>query len=130
MARVKHRVASKKKKKRTLKAAKGYRGGRSKLYRTAKETVIRAQAYSFRDRKMKKRTLRALWVARINAACRSYGIKYGSFINGLKKAKVLLDRKSLADLAVSNKAAFKKLIDLVKEKTSAPAGRKPKEAAK
>jgi large subunit ribosomal protein L20 len=130
MAKVKHRVASKKRKKRVLKAAKGYRGGRSKLYRTAKETATRARAYSFRDRKTKKRSMRSLWIARINAACRSCGIKYGSFINGLKKAKVSLDRKVLADLAVTNKTAFKKLTELAKAKPAAPAARKPKETAK
>lgn len=118
MVRVKHRVSSKRRRRRVLKAAKGYRGGRSRLYRTAKETLLRAMAYSYRDRKRKKRNMRALWIARINAACRSYGVKYSEFINGLKKAKVFLDRKALAELAVSNKAAFKKLIDLVKPKRS------------
>lgn len=116
MARVKHRVASKKRRKRFLKAAKGYRGGRSKLYRTAKETVIRARAFSSRDRKLKKRNFRGLWIVRINAACKTHGVKYSQFINGLKKAKIDLDRKMLAELAVSNKTAFKKLIDLVKPK--------------
>ncbi|NQT90553.1 MAG: 50S ribosomal protein L20 [Candidatus Omnitrophica bacterium] len=116
MVRVKHRVASKKRKKRTLKAAKGYWGGRSKLLRTAKETVLRADAYAYIGRKLKKRSMRALWIARINAACRAHGIKYAEFIDGLKKAKVDLDRKVLADLAVSHKTAFKKLIDLAKPK--------------
>ena len=116
MARVKHRVASKKRRKRVLKAAKGFTGGRSKLFRTAKETVIRAQAFSSKDRKLKKRNFRNLWIVRINAACRSYGIKYSQFINGLKKAKVGLDRKILAELAVSNKTAFKKLVELVQPK--------------
>jgi len=116
MARVKHRVSTKKKKKRVLKAAKGFRGGRSKLYRTAKETVMRAEAYSYRDRKVKKRTFRALWITRINAACKINGIGYSRFINGLLKAKIKLDRKILAELAVSNKAAFKKLVEIVKPK--------------
>lgn len=116
MVRVKHRVSSKRRRKRILKAAKGYRGARSRLYRTAKETLLRAMAYSYRDRKTKKRNMRALWIARINAACKTYGIKYSEFIDGLKKAKVLLDRKVLAELAVSNKVAFKKLVDLAKSK--------------
>lgn len=119
MARVKHRVSSKKRRKRVLKAAKGFRGGRSKLFRTAKETVIRAKAYAYHDRKLKKRSFRALWIARINAACRAHGVKYSQFINGLSKAKVLLDRKTLAGLAVSNKTVFKRLIDLVKPKKTA-----------
>ncbi len=118
MARVKHGVASKKKRKKVLKAAKGYVGGRSKLYRTAKETVMRAEAYSYRDRKLKKRTFRSLWIARINAACKANGLTYGRFINGLKNAKIELDRKMLAEIAVSHKSAFKHLIALVKPKKS------------
>ncbi|MFH1868076.1 MAG: 50S ribosomal protein L20 [Candidatus Omnitrophota bacterium] len=116
MSKVKHHVASRKRRKRVMKAAKGFVGGRSKLFRTAKETVIRAQAFSSKDRKLKKRTFRSLWIVRINAACKANGIKYSQFINGLKKAKVELDRKVLAELAVSNKTAFKKLVDLVKPK--------------
>lgn len=116
MVRVKHRVSSKRRRKRILKAAKGYRGGRSKLYRTAKETRLRAMAYSYRDRKTRKRNMRALWIARINAACRNCGTRYSEFISGLKKVKVLLDRKALAELAVFNKDAFKKLVDLAKPK--------------
>ena len=116
MARVKHVVSSKKRRKKVLKAAKGYRGGRSKLLRTAKETVMRAEAYSTRDRKVKKRDFRALWIIRINAACKINGIKYSEFISGLKKAKIELDRKILAELAVSHKTAFKKLVELAKPK--------------
>ncbi|MBN1406084.1 MAG: 50S ribosomal protein L20 [Candidatus Omnitrophica bacterium] len=115
MARVKHVVAGLRRRKKLLKLAKGYVGGRSKLYRTAKETVRRAKAYAYRDRKARKRDFRSLWILRINAACRASGIKYSEFISGLKKAKVVLDRKSLADLAVNNKTAFKKLISLVKK---------------
>ncbi len=99
-----------------MKAAKGYRGGRSKLYRTAKETLLRAMAYATHDRKTYKREMRRLWTVRINAACRAYGVKYSEFINGLKKAKVSLDRKVLAELAVSHKTAFKKLVDLASPK--------------
>jgi large subunit ribosomal protein L20 len=116
MARVTHRVSSKKRRKRTLKAAKGYRGGRSKLYRTAKETVARARAYSYRDRKVKKRDFRRLWIARINAACKIHGIKYSELINGLAEARVVINRKTLAELAVSHKTAFKKLVDIAKSK--------------
>jgi len=119
MARVKHRVASKKRRKKVLKAAKGYVGGRSKLFRTAKETVIRANAYSYRDRKVKKRDFRALWIVRINAACKTHGIKYSEFINALKKANILLDRKMLSELAVSNKTAFKDIVNIAKTKKAA-----------
>lgn len=118
MARVKHGVASKKKRKRVLKAAKGYVGGRSKLYRTAKETVMRAEAYAYHDRKLKKRTFRSLWITRINAACRANGLTYARFMNGLKSAKVALDRKALAEIAVSHKSAFKHLAELAKPKKS------------
>jgi len=116
MARVKHGVASRKKRKKVLKAAKGYVGGRSKLYRTAKETVMRAEAYSYRDRKVKKRTFRSLWITRINAACKVNGLTYARFINGLKNLKITVDRKMLAEIAVSHKSAFKHLVELVKPK--------------
>lgn len=112
MSKVKHGVSSRKRRKRALKAAKGYVGGRSRLLRTAKETVMRARAYATRDNKARKRDFRALWITRINAACRENGIKYSVFIDGLKKAKISLDRKSLAELAVADKAVFKKLIEL------------------
>lgn len=114
MARVKHAVASRRRRKKILKQAKGYIGGRSKLYRTAKETVRRAKAFAYRDRKVKKRNFRALWIIRINAACRAQGMKYSEFIAGLKKAKIALDRKSLAELALSGKSAFKKLLGIAK----------------
>lgn len=116
MARTRHGVASKKKKKKVLKAAKGYVGGRSKLYRTAKETVTRAEAYSYRDRKVKKRDFRSLWIVRINAACKANGLRYSEFINGLKKARIALDRKVLAELAVSHKSAFKRLAEMARPK--------------
>jgi large subunit ribosomal protein L20 len=116
MARVTHGVSSRKRRKRALKAAKGYRGGRGKLYRTAKETVARARAYSYRDRKVKKRDFRSLWITRINAACKINGIKYSEFIDGLAKARVLINRKVLAELAVSHKTVFKKLVDIARHK--------------
>jgi large subunit ribosomal protein L20 len=102
-------------KKRLLKKAKGYRGGRSKLYRTAKEAVVRAGAYAYRDRKVRKREFRKLWIIRINAAARERGLRYGELINGLKKARVELDRKMLAELAVCDPAAFDAIVDAAKE---------------
>lgn len=115
MARVKHAPASRRRKKRVLKRAKGQYGARSRLYRTAKESVARAMAYSYRDRKVRKRDFRALWITRINAACREYAISYSRFINGLKKAKTAVDRKMLADIAVHDKTGFGKLVELSKK---------------
>jgi len=114
MARVKHSPARRKRKKRLLKQAKGYYGDRSKQYQQARRTVARALAYAYRDRRVKKRVFRRLWIARINAACRSAGIKYSQFINGLAKAKIKLDRKVLADLAVRDSKTFEKLIEIAK----------------
>jgi large subunit ribosomal protein L20 len=115
MAKVKHSPARRKRKKKLLKQAKGYYGDRSKQYQQAKRTVTRALVYAYRDRRAKKRDFRRLWIARINAACRASGIKYSQFINGLKKAKISLDRKILADLAVRDSQAFNKLVEIVKE---------------
>lgn len=114
MSRVKHAVATKRHRKRVLKAAEGQWGGRHRFYRRAKESLAKGMMYSFRDRKAKKRNFRALWIVRVNAACREFGISYSRFMNGLKKAKVLIDRKMLAELAVSDKAAFGKLVEMVK----------------
>lgn len=114
MSRVKHAVATKRHRKRVLKAAEGQWGGRSKFYRRAKESVAKGMMYSYRDRKAKKREFRALWIARINAACRLNGISYSRFMQGLKKAKILLDRKVLADLAVTDEKAFTKLVEAAK----------------
>lgn len=111
MARVKHAPASRRRRKRILKKAKGQYGARSRLYRTAKESVARALVYSYRDRKARKRDFRSLWIARINAACREYAISYSRFINGLKKAKAAINRKMLADLAVNDRVAFGKLVE-------------------
>ncbi len=115
MTRVKYSPARRRRKKRLLKRAKGYYGDRSKQYQQARRTVARALVYGYRDRRVKKRDFRRLWIARINAACRDAGIKYSQFINGLKKAKITLDRKSLAELAVRDRKAFKKLIEIVKQ---------------
>ncbi len=99
---------------RLLKAAKGYRGARSKRFRTAKETVLRAMAFAYRDRRNRKREFRRLWNVRINAAARLEGMNYSRFINGLKKAGVEVNRKILADLAVSDPPAFSKLVEIAR----------------
>ena len=114
MTKAKFAVASKKRRKRVLKKAKGQFGARSKLIRTAKESVQKGMYYSYRDRKKKKRNYRNLWIARINAACKEGKLSYSKFISGLKKAKVILDRKVLADLAVNDKKAFGKLLEVAK----------------
>ena len=106
MARVKRGVTSHAKHKKTLKAAKGYYGRRKNTIRIAKQAVEKAGQYAFRDRKNKKRTFRALWIQRINAGVRQFGLTYSRFINGLEKAGVTIDRKVLADLAVHDAAAF------------------------
>ncbi|MCM8763031.1 MAG: 50S ribosomal protein L20 [Candidatus Omnitrophica bacterium] len=117
MAKVKHSVATRKRKKRLLKKAKGYKLDRSKQYQQARRTYQRALVYAYRDRRNRKRDFRKLWISRINAACRACGITYNKFIHGLKKAKVLLDRKSLAELAVSDNSAFQRLIEISKANT-------------
>ncbi len=114
MTKVKWVVAAKKRRKKVLKRAKGQYGGRSRLYRTAKESVQKGMYYSYRDRKQKKRSFRNLWIARVNAACREAGISYSRFMNGLKKAKIALNRKMLADLAVNDRKAFAEIVKAVK----------------
>jgi len=114
MPRARYAPASRKRRRKFLKLAKGQRGARSKLYRTARESVQKGLSYAFRDRKAKKRSFRRLWIVRINAACRMNGLSYTKFMNGLKKAKISLDRKSLADLALNDKKTFKKLAELSK----------------
>lgn len=101
-------------KKRLFKKVKGYVGGRRKLLRTAKETLIRAGVYALRDRRVRKRDFRRLWIIRINAAVRERGMRYSVFIAGLKAAKIEIDRKLLAELAVSDPAGFDKIVELVK----------------
>ena len=108
--------ATRRRKKKVLKRAKGFFSGRRKLYRTARETVTRAMAFATRDRKKKKRAFRVLWTVRINAACRQNGISYSRFISGLRKAKVELNRKSLAELAARDGQAFQELVALAKKK--------------
>jgi large subunit ribosomal protein L20 len=101
-------------KKRLFKEAKGNRGGRSKLLRTVKETIIRSRAFAFRHRRNKKREFRALWITRLSAACRMHGLQYSEFIHGLKLANIELNRKSLSELAISDPAIFAEIVDVVK----------------
>ena len=115
MARVKHAVSSRKRHKRMIKQAKGAWGKRSKIFRRAKETVYRAMAFATRDRKARKGTFRRLWVTRIHAACEAEGMPYSRFIAGLKAANVALDRKIMADLAVSDPKAFQELVQVAKD---------------
>lgn len=112
--RVKRGLAAHRRHKRYLEQAKGYRAGRHKLYRTAREAVERALCYAYRDRKVRKREFRKLWILRINAAARLSGLSYSRFMNGLSKAGIVLDRKVLADLAVRQKEDFAKLVDVAK----------------
>jgi large subunit ribosomal protein L20 len=106
MVRAKNGPAKLARHKRVMKAAKGYRGGRSKLYRTAKVAVLRAGRYAYRDRRVRKRQMRRLWIVRINAAARSRGLRYAQLINGLLKAKVEIDRKQLSEMAIHDAAGF------------------------
>ena len=101
-------------KNRLFKKVKGYRGGRRKLLRTAKETLVRAGAYAFRDRRVKKREFRKLWIIRINAAARQRGVRYGELVNGLKKAEIELNRKMLAEIAVHDPAMFDAVVEAAK----------------
>lgn len=101
--------------KKVLKAAKGYYGARSRTFRSAQPAIIRAAGYSYRDRKQKKRTFRRLWIVRINAGVREYGLSYSRFINGLLKANIQLDRKIMADMAVSDKESFAILVEQAKK---------------
>ncbi len=114
MPRAKGGAKTRQRRKKILKKAKGYVGGRSRLYRTAAETVLRAGAFAYRDRKAKKRTARRLWIARINAGCRAAGLTYSVFIAALKKAGIGLDRKILAELAVRDPGGFAKLAETAK----------------
>ncbi|MBW1990837.1 MAG: 50S ribosomal protein L20 [Deltaproteobacteria bacterium] len=115
MPRVKKSVSSRARRKKYLKMAKGYRGGRRRLYRTAREAVERGLAFAYRDRKVRKREFRRLWITRINAALRPLGMSYSKFIGGLKKAQINLDRKVLADLAVSQPQSFAHIAELARQ---------------
>jgi len=114
MARVKRGVTARARHKKILVKAKGYRGRRNSVYRIAKEAVMKAGQYAYRDRRQKKRQFRTLWIARINAAAREHGMPYSVFMNGLKKAAIEIDRKVLADLAVFDKVAFTQIVGQAK----------------
>ena len=114
MARVKGAMATRKRRNKTLKLAKGYWGGKSKLFKTAKEAVMKSGQYAYIGRKQKKRNFRQLWITRISAACRMNDINYSTFMNGLKKAGVTLNRKMLSEIAINDPAAFAKLVEQVR----------------
>ena len=115
MPRAKGGPKTRRRRKKILKLAKGYWGGKHRLYGTATEAVDKAMAYSYRDRRQKKRSFRSLWIVRINAAIREHGLSYSRFIAGLKNAGITLDRKVLADLAVNDPAGFAKVVQTVTE---------------
>ncbi len=114
MARVKGAMKTRARHKKILKLAKGYRGAKSKLFRTANQAVMKSLAYAYRDRKAKKREFRQLWIARINAATRANGMSYSQFMNGLKKQGIEMNRKMLSEIAIADPEAFKKLVDQVR----------------
>ena len=119
MPRVKRGVIARARHKKVLNAAKGYRGRRKNVYRVAKQAVMKAGQYAYRDRRQKKRQFRTLWIARINAGARECGLTYSRFMNGLKRAAVEVDRKVLADLAVFDKAAFVQFVEIAKKAIAA-----------
>ena len=119
MPRVKRGVTAHAKHKKVLARAKGFRGRRGNVFRVAKQAVMKAGQYAYRDRRVRKREFRALWIARINAGARQFGLSYSAFMNGLKKSAIEIDRKVLADLAVADKAAFAKLAEQVKARLAA-----------
>lgn len=118
MPRTRKGAARKQAHKKVLKSAKGYRGGRGRLYRTAKESLTRSLAYAYRDRKARKRDFRRLWITRIGAAAEQRGMSYSRFTNGLKRANIALDRKMLAEIAVNDAPAFDALVELAKQSAS------------
>jgi large subunit ribosomal protein L20 len=115
MSRATNNVAARARHNKVLKAAKGYRGGKSRLYKTAKEAVERSMVYAFRDRKQRKRDYRKLWIMRINAAARLHGMSYSAFIHGLKASQIDINRKVLADIAVHDAAGFARLAETAKQ---------------
>lgn len=114
MARVKKAMNARKKHKKVLKLAKGFRGARSKLYRPANEFVMKSLAHSYKGRKLKKRDFRRLWIARINAGTRQYGLSYSKFMNGLKKSNININRKMLSEMAIHDAEGFKQLVETAK----------------
>ena len=121
MARIKHAVSSKRRKKRVLKRAKGQFGDRSKRYQQALRSVRRSMVYAYRDRRVKKREIKSLWIIRIKAACEESGIMYSRFMNGLKRSNIAINRKLLADLAVHSPGAFRKLVQTAQKAPAAKA---------
>lgn len=119
MARVKRGNVLRKRHKKILKLAKSFKGSRSRLFIVANQAVMKALKFQYRDRRIKKRTFRRLWISRINAATRQHGLSYSKFVNALGQANVVVNRKILADIAVKDPAAFKKVVDIAKEKVSA-----------
>jgi large subunit ribosomal protein L20 len=119
MPRVKRGVTARARHKKVLAKAKGYYGARSRVFRVAKQAVIKAEQYAFRDRRNRKRVFRALWILRINAAARQFGLSYSRLIDGLKKASIVIDRKILAELAVNDKLAFEAIANRAKTALSA-----------
>lgn len=119
MPRVKRGVTARARHKRVIAQAKGFRGRRGNVYRVAKEAVMKAGQYAYRDRRQRKRDFRALWIARINAAARELGLSYSKLMDGLKKAAIEIDRKVLAELAIADKAAFARIANQAKAKLSA-----------
>ena len=114
-------AARHRKKKRLFKEARGNWGGRSKLLRTVKESVVRARAYAYRDRRVRKRDFRSLWITRISAACRMRGLSYSVFINGLTKSGIELNRKSLSELAIHSPSVFDEILEIARSNATAPA---------
>ena len=114
MARVKGALSTRKRHKKILKLAKGYRGGKSKLYRIANQAVMKSLSYSYVGRKLKKRDFRSLWITRISAACKMNDINYSRFMNGLKKANIEINRKMLSEIAINDPAAFTQLVETAK----------------
>jgi large subunit ribosomal protein L20 len=119
MSRVKRSVSARKKRRATLERAKGYRGQRSKSYKLAKEALLKADSYAYRDRRNKKRDFRRLWITRINAAARQEGMTYATFMHGLKLAGIEVDRKMLADIAVRDAETFRRFAESAREASSA-----------
>ncbi len=121
MPRVRPGHATRRRHKRVLKAAKGFRGSRSKLYRSAKQSVIKAGQNAYRDRRARKREFRALWITRVTAACNARGLSYSKFMGGLKRANIFLNRKMLSEIAIADAAAFDKIVELAREQVPQPA---------
>ena len=125
MARIKHAVSTRRRKKRVLKRAKGQFGQRSRRYQQALRSIAKGMMYAYRDRRVKKRDFRRLWVARINAACRDAGMNYSRFMRGLANAKVTINRQALAELAVHSPVAFKRLVKVSQEYLAKTPAKKP-----